>query len=122
MAAAPQENVLALRETGTRSAEEVKVIASPEGRILRIGKEVPPADAAGESLGIERFSAKAARTLFDVLALRKHRDEFYEASFQEIIDGGIALFTVPCGDYPCIEIDTPEDLREAERLVMEAGL
>lgn len=69
--AAPHENALALRETGTRSAEEVKVIASPEGRILRIGKEVSPAAAAGESLGIERFSAEAARLLFDVLAMRK---------------------------------------------------
>jgi choline kinase len=119
---AQHENALALRESGTTAAEDVKVCASPEGRVLRIGKEVPPASVAGESVGIERFSAEAARVLFGVLDARKELDEFYEASFQEIIDGGTALFTVPCGDLPCIEIDTPEDLREAERLVAEAGL
>jgi choline kinase len=120
--AAPHDNVLALREIGTTSAEDIKVVASPEGRVLRIGKEVPPATAAGESVGIERFSAEAARLLFGVLDKRKERDEFYEASFQELIDCGTALYTVPCGDLPCIEIDTPEDLQEAERLAAEAGL
>lgn len=120
--AAPQENVLALRESGTTSAEDIKVVASPGGKVLRIGKEIPPASAAGESIGIERFSAEAARALFDALDTRKERDEFYEASFQEIIDRGTDLFAVPCADLPCIEIDTPEDLQEAERLTAEAGL
>jgi choline kinase len=120
--AAAQENVLALRESGATGAEEMKVVAAPDGRVASIGKGIPAGAAAGESLGIARLSAQATGRLFEALGRRKGRNEFYEASFQEIIDGGTALYAVSCGDLPCIEIDTVEDLHEAERLAVEAGL
>ena len=120
--ASPEESVLSLRENTAGNPEEIKVAAASGGRVLRIGKEVPAEESAGESLGIERFSAEATGRLFDILARRKSRNEFYEASFQELIDGGTQVYAVACGDLPCIEIDTEEDLREAERLAAEARL
>jgi choline kinase len=119
--AAPHDNVLALREGISVGAEEIKVVADSVGKVVKIGKEVPAGEAGGESLGIERFSAIAAAGLFDALERRRGFNEFYEASFQEMINAGLALHTVRCGDLPCIEIDTEEDLREADRIA-SAGL
>jgi choline kinase len=112
-------NVIALRESSTTGEEEVKIEQDASGRILRIGKEIPPERAAGESIGIERFSSPSGARLLEVLARRKGRNEFYEASFQELLDAGEDMRSVPCGDLPSIEIDTPEDLREAENVARE---
>jgi choline kinase len=112
----PHVNTLALREGIPLGEEEIKVQLDGTGRVIRIGKGIPPAEAAGESIGIERFSSETGSRLFAVLARRKERDEFYEESFQELMDTGEDLRTVVCGDLPCMEIDTPEDLRAAELL------
>jgi choline kinase len=84
--------------------------------VRNIGKDIDPRSASGESLGIEKFSPATTAHLFRVLESRKDRYEFYEASFQEMIDQGITLYTVESGNDPCIEIDTPDDLFAAELL------
>ncbi len=112
----PHENALVVRRARDLGPEEIKVELDLSGRVIRIGKTVAPDQAGGESLGIEKFSASATRCLFDVLRRRKDRDEFYEASFQELIDAGTEIFAVGDGGYPCIEIDTEEDLANADRL------
>jgi hypothetical protein len=43
-------------------------------------------------------------------------NEFYEASFQEMIDSGSRMVAVGAGPYRSIEIDTVEDLHSAESL------
>lgn len=120
---APQENALALRENlpgnPSLTEEEIKVAMTPPGRILRIGKDVPPRDSAGESLGIERFSRSAADRLFAILSIRKEQNEFYEAGFQQMIDEGVVLQAVGCGTLPGMEIDTLDDLRDAEGVARE---
>lgn len=115
----PHANPLALRDGGVLGAEEIKVEQDGMGRILRIGKDISPARAAGESIGIARFSAKAGTRLLAVLGRRKEQNEFYEASFQELLDGGEEMRTVSCGDLPCMEIDTPDDLRAAAEVARE---
>ncbi len=75
-----------------------------------------PKCAAGESVGIEKFDAPTAARLFEILGRRKDRNEFYEASFQELIDGGCSVYAVDNGAYGCMEIDTPHDLAVAQRL------
>lgn len=109
-------DAVVVRNTGELGDEEIKVQLDGGGRILRIGKDVPPLLAAGESLGIEKFSLATARQLFSVLEGRRDRNEFYEASFQEIIDDGAQLFAVDTAGYPCMEVDTPEDLAVADAL------
>jgi len=112
----PHANALVMRRSGALGDEEIKLELDAQGRVLRIGKEVESRKATGESLGIERFDASTTQQLFDVLARRRDRSEFYEASFQEIIDRGASIYAVDSGPYACIEIDTMEDLAAAEKI------
>ena len=110
------ENALIMRTGGNLGQEEIKLELDRTRRILRIGKEIDPEMAAGESVGIEKFDAPTAARLFEILGRRKDRNEFYEASFQELIDGGCSVYAVDNGAYGCMEIDTPHDLAVAQRL------
>jgi choline kinase len=109
-------DALVVRSGGGLGDEEIKVQLDDRGRLIRIGKDIPPLLAAGESIGIEKFSLATAQQLFSTLGKRKNHNEFYEASFQEIIDNGAEIFAVDTAGHPCMEIDTPEDLAAAEEL------
>jgi len=115
----PHKNGLIMRKTNHLGAEEIKVDVDENGFVKRIGKEINPATAAGESIGIERFSADSSQILFEILNRRKNRDEFYEASFQEMIDGGMPVYAVDSSGFPCMEIDTFEDLTAANELAQK---
>jgi choline kinase len=108
---------LAVRSVGEIGLEEVKVTADNEDRVLAIGKHVPVRSAMGESVGIELFSAASSRRLFAALhqRVRDHGlvNEYYEAAFQQIIDGGATLYGVDIGSMYATEIDTIEDLTAA---------
>jgi choline kinase len=108
---------LAVRSVGGIGLEEVKVTADRSDRVLAIGKHVPVRGAMGESVGIELFSASSSRKLFDALDHRVHGqglvNEYYEASFQEIIDQGASLYGVDIGHMYATEVDTIEDLLAA---------
>jgi len=108
---------LAVRSVGEIGLEEVKVTADNEDRVLAIGKHVPVRSAMGESVGIELFSAASSRRLFAALHQRviEHGliNEYYEAAFQQIIDGGVTLYGVDIGSMYATEIDTVEDLNAA---------
>jgi choline kinase len=112
---------IAVRVEGTHDEEEVRVKANRRGKILSIGKAIPLDETLGESIGIEAFSSAAARRLFEILEQRVRsgigRTEFYEASFQALIDEGIDLTAIDVSRFPSVEIDTPEDLRAAEAMV-----
>lgn len=115
-------NALVLKTHSTLSDEEIKVASNPDGRVTAIGKHLDPAASAGESIGIEKFSAESTGILHDILERRKSRQEFYEASFQEMIDQGHPLYAVDSSPYACIEIDTPADIASAEQLVQQHRL
>ncbi len=115
--ASSSPDALVIRRVSGLGAEEVKVECDPEGVVLRIGKEVDPRKAVGESLGIEKFSSATTKSILASLDRRKDRDEFYEGSFQEVIESGVKIGTVDAGGRACIEIDTPEDLKAAELMV-----
>lgn len=114
--ASPHADALIMRADGSLGHEEIKCEVRADGSIARIGKHIEPERSAGESLGIERFSGPTTAKLFDVLSRRHVYDEFYEASFQEVIDNGARIYAVDSGGLPCMEIDTPDDLLAAEEL------
>ncbi len=122
LAAAGTRSCIAVRHDRALGEEEIKVRTDARGLVTAIGKEVDPAVAVGESIGIERFSASFVAVLFRVLdrmILQERRDTiFYEAAFQEAIDGGAEIAPVDVGTYRCIEIDTAEDLSRAAREVL----
>ncbi|MGB2870041.1 MAG: phosphocholine cytidylyltransferase family protein [Bacteroidota bacterium] len=112
---------IAVRVAGSHDEEEIRVKVDSKGIIHSIGKHVPLGETYGESVGIEMFSPSASELLFDILEKRvregKGRTEFYEASFQEMIGKRIEMKAVDVSKFPTIEIDTPEDLEEAQKLV-----
>ena len=114
--ASPHPNALILRRIGHLGEEEIKVSMDRAGAVSRIGKDVDPGSAAGESIGIEKFSAASTLALFRILDRRKAIHEFYEASFQEMIDQGTEIHAVDSAGFPCLEIDTFEDLAAAQAL------
>ncbi|MBI5487500.1 MAG: phosphocholine cytidylyltransferase family protein [Deltaproteobacteria bacterium] len=121
---APWPNCLALRRARDLGEEEIKVELDGRGRVRRIDKPVPVAVAAGESIGIERFSAAASRVLFATLhervVGRGLGNEWYEKSFEQMIERGEAeIHVVDVTASYCAEIDTPEDLAVADRVVRE---
>ena len=101
----------------TRAAcaeEEVKAVIDEAGRVTRIGKQLDPADCAGEFIGAARFSpacgARYARELEAVAA--DHQDAYFEFALDRILaEQEVRMADVT--DLPCIEIDFPEDLARA---------
>lgn len=122
LATSPHESCIAVRTNGEVGKEDIKVEVNPARKIIRIGKEIPPALAYGESIGIERFSRGDTTILFRTLEKRirteNRLNEFYEASFQEMIHNGTRLHAIDVGSNRCIEIDTPEDLHAAESIFL----
>ncbi|HOW16525.1 MAG TPA: phosphocholine cytidylyltransferase family protein [bacterium] len=101
--------------------EEIKVIVDDNHKVLNINKEVEPSSAWGESIGIEVFSKKDKDVLFDILNSRikdyEGKNEFYEKSFEEMIKRGHYFYAVDTTEFPSIEIDYKEDLKNAEMVV-----
>ena len=116
----PFDTAVAVRTMGGVTEEDIKVEVDKSRKILRIGKDIPVGSAYGESIGIEKFSRGDTTNLFRTLEKRIHEEghvnEYYEASFQEMIDGGTSIVGVDVGTFRCIEIDTVEDLHAAESL------
>lgn len=117
------ENCLAVNVTKKLDSEQIKVMVDGEDKITHIGKEVDIDKSIGESIGIEKFSKNYLRELFAILDRKilkeSNVNEFYEASFQEIIDGNDArnsIYSVDVSEYECMEIDTVEDYRHAFNL------
>jgi choline kinase len=116
----PHPNRLALRTRGGVGEEEMKVVLDAQGRVRNVAKDVPPATAIGESVGLEVFSADFAAKLFDTLDRRMLKEqrtgEWYEATFVELIERGESVHPVDLGDLRCMEVDTIEDLARARDL------
>jgi choline kinase len=97
--------------------EEIKMLLDSRGYVKDIGKEIDPARAAGESIGIEVFSDAARRELFRTLhsriVLQGRENEFYEASFKQMVGSGTEFRAVDTTGFPAMEIDSVEDLQRA---------
>jgi choline kinase len=113
----PHGDCLALNRDIEVGEEEIKVRLDANDRVLEISKIVPPGDAAGESIGIERFSPEFLEQLFAMLehmiVVEKRVDIFYEAAFEAVIHRGHALHAVDISTFPCMELDTVEDFHAA---------
>lgn len=105
------------------SDEEIKVKINDRNKILSIGKEIKIEEAYGESIGIEYFPFKFKKSLFATLHKRiiteNRINEFYEASFQEMIENDSDFYCVDIKDLEAIEIDFIEDLKLAEKIIYD---
>ena len=103
--------------------EEMKIVVDEAGRITEISKTCSPADAIGESVGIEKMTPKYSEVLFRELDQMIERegliDIFYERAFERLIPQGQTFKVVDTTSYFSYELDTPEDFEQASRLLPE---
>ena len=101
--------------------EEMKVVVDAECRITEISKTCNPADAMGESVGIEHITPAYGEALAAELDLMIEREElidiFYERAFERLIPQGHTFRVVDTTDFFSYELDTPEDFRRAQELM-----
>ena len=116
------KNCLALRSEGGIAEEEIKVTLGEDKSIKEISKTIDPSMAAGESIGIEKFSSEYMDTLFaklDTMVVKqKNVNVFYEAAFEETINDGEKMFSIDVGSLKCMELDTVEDAELAKKEVL----
>ena len=120
LASAEPNGVVIDREIAL-NAEEVKVVAR-DGRVVRIGKDIDPAECAGEAIGIYKIGRETLPDLRLALAELEGRGErmhYFEKGFEMVCgDGrGRTFGLVGTDGRPWVEIDTPEDFAHAERSV-----
>lgn len=117
------ENCLAVNFTAELDEEQIKVVLDDKKRILEISKVTNIKKSAGESIGIERFSYPFMQELYKVLDRKILKEsivnEFYEASFEEVIRSGDvrnSIYAINVSQYKCMEIDTVEDYQRAKNM------
>jgi len=94
--------------------EEMKIKLSDD-LVVDISKDMDPAEADGENVGIVKFSASGARQLvedMDALVASGRLREWAPRAFLAFAQR-FSLHAISTADYPWIEIDFPEDYRRA---------
>jgi choline kinase len=111
------DNCLAVKSDHKLGEEEMKVLISADNQIMKISKDINPGKAAGEAIGIAKFSQDFVQFLLEIVDRRISEEkvhDFYEAAFQEAIEKGQKVYSIDVGALRCAEIDTIEDIQHAE--------
>lgn len=115
------DNVLTLirHELGE---EEMKVVLDHEnGTIIEISKTCNPADAAGESLGIEKMGCSYTSALYKELEPMMNEEHlenvFYERAFERLIAKGHTYKVIDVTELFSCELDTVEDFENAKEKI-----
>ena len=100
--------------------EVIKVRCDTEGNISQIGNDVPPASAAGESIGVERIDERSSATLFTTLEAMMNdpanHQRYCEVAYDAIVHAGEPFKALDITGLRWVEIDTLEDYELAQRL------
>jgi choline kinase len=118
LAARGPDVLLAVDEGKPLGREEMKVVLARDGSLERIGKEVDPADAAGEYVGVALIEPSAAGPLAEALETTWRRDPslYYEDGFQELAERGGSVRVAPVGAVDWVEVDDHGDLARAREI------
>lgn len=116
-------NALAFDSTSTLGKEQTKA-AVREGRLIDLGKDLPPELGRGESLGMLCFDDKGVHSLFS----RAHALVESGAEKSWVIEAVRSVCTelnvraINVAGLPWVEVDFPNDLERAAREVWPAIL
>jgi choline kinase len=118
LAARGADVLLAADREKTLGKEEMKVSLGADGVVRRISKEIDPAAADGEYIGVALIEPAAAEPLANALEATWRRDPtfYYEDGWQEFIDRGGKVEAVPIGNVDWVEVDDHRDLARAREL------
>ena len=103
--------------------EEMKVVTDAQGSIKEISKTCNPADAAGESLGIEKMGKDYTKALYRELEPMMNEEHlenvFYERAFERLIPQGHTYQVLDVTELFSCELDTIEDFENAKAKIPE---
>ena len=118
LAARGPDVLLAVDRERELGEEAMKVLLTETGALRRISKEIEPASAAGEYIGVALIEPTAAEPLADALEATWQRDPslYYEDGFQELADRGGEVHGVGIGRVDWVEVDDHGDLARAREL------
>lgn len=110
--------LLALDDEKALAEEEMKVTLDADDRVARITKQMDPATARGEYIGVTLIEPTAAEPLADALETTWRRDSglYYEDGYQELVDRGGDVRTIPIGKVDWVEVDDHRDLSRAREI------
>lgn len=119
----PRPDLLVVDTDRRRLDEEAMkvVVADSVGVVTAIGKEIPVNRAAGEYIGMAKFSKPWAMMLLETFGRMSEQDGFedlyYEDALHRILAGGEKgiLEIMPVNDLPWAEVDTPDELEKVSK-------
>ena len=110
--------LLAVDTVKKLAEEEMKLTIDCAGNLAKITKQMDPATAFGEYIGLTLVEPAAANNL--TLALEKtwklNPDLYYEDGYQEYVDSGGVISLQPIGDVSWVEVDNHDDLAKARSI------
>jgi len=112
---------LALDDVRVLADEQMKVSVSAKGWVSRITKEMPPAEAIGEYIGVSWIGAASREALTDALEDTWRRDPhlYYEDAYQLLADRGHPVKVASIGDSVWTEVDDHADLARAREIACQ---
>jgi choline kinase len=118
LAARGPDVLLAVDRQKPLGDEEMKILLADDGNLRRISKEVDPATAAGEYVGVALIEPSAAGLLADALETTWRHDPslYYEDGFQELVDRGGKVGVAAIGAVDWVEVDDHADLARAQEI------
>ena len=114
--------LIAYREAGQTYGDEEMKVKVRGGRVVDMSKDMDPAEADGENLGIVKFgpgSAPALIGILDRIVAGGSLREWAPRAFRDFAQTR-PLHALGTRGYPWIEIDFPEDYERALREVLPA--
>lgn len=114
-------NVLAYDSTSSRGREQTKV-AIRGRKVIDLGKDLPPASARGESLGLLKFVADGSTAMLDVAAhlVQGGQERAWVIEATRAVSKMVPLYGANMAGLRWTEVDFPHDLEEARREVWPA--
>ena len=114
-------NVLAYDSTSSRGREQTKV-AIHGRKVVDLGKDLPPASARGESLGLLKFETDGTVAMLDVATqlVRQGQDQAWVIEATRAVCKMVPLYGTNVAGLPWTEGDFPHDLEQARKEVWPA--
>lgn len=114
------ENVMIVdTDTSKLDEEAMKVVFDRAGKILKLGKQIPVNEAAGEFIGLAKFSAEWCDLLKKEMIQIKEKKKLDNLYYEDVISGLLAdgppLHILPTNNGVWAEVDTAEEYRQVNQ-------
>jgi choline kinase len=110
--------LLAVDTVKKLAEEEMKLTIDCAENLARITKQMDPATAFGEYIGLTLVEPEAAKNLTSALekTWKLNPDLYYEDGYQEYVDSGGVISLQPIGEVSWVEVDNHDDLAKARSI------